>query len=192
MSDIIAQVKPPFSELRENNRLQWMIFAGLLIVFFTVITWLSGTITDLRSDNVQSQDLAVRLQNISEQVFDEALLSETRSQVDQEISLLPIASSASVAEARALKELEVIASPLISKTRFKLLGSEKIQAGGHSIWEVRVDVSGKMSSANLIDLLSAFDSSQGHRRISLFWYKPHRNNTITMSVDILYLETKDG
>ena len=88
MSDIIAQVKPPFSELRENNRLQWMIFAGLLIVFFTVITWLSGTITDLRSDNVQSQDLAVRLQNISEQVFDEALLSETRSQVDQEISLL--------------------------------------------------------------------------------------------------------
>ena len=191
MSNPISLSKISISEFRNNPRLRWMTLAALVLIFFSTISWFSDLITQMRTDTAQAVNFSSRLQKISDQEFDTAALNEVKKEVNQQMILFPVASSGSVAEAQALKELEEALGPLITKKRFNLLGSEQLNTDATFFWQVRLEVSGQLQSANLIDLFSYFDSTQTHRRLNAFRYQPNRSNTINLVADLLYLGDDD-
>ena len=191
MINPISPSKISISEFRNNPRLRWMTVAALALIFFSTISWFSDLITQMRTDTAQAVNFSSRLQKISDQEFDTAALNEIKKEVNQQMILLPVASSGSVAEAQALKELEEALGPLITKKRFNLLGSEQLNTDATFFWQVRLEISGQLQSANLIDLLSYFDSAQTHRRLNAFSYQLNRSNTINLVADLLYLGADD-
>ena len=191
MINPISPSKISISEFRNNPRLRWMTLAALVLIFFSTISWFSDLITQMRTDTAQAVNFSSRLQKISDQEFDTAALNEVKKEVNQQMILFPVASSGSVAEAQALKELEEALGPLITKKRFNLLGSEQLNTDATFFWQVRLEISGQLQSANLIDLLSYFDSTQTHRRLNAFRYQLNRSNTINLVVDLLYLGADD-
>ena len=191
MSNPISPSKISISEFRNNPRLRWMTLAALVLIFFSTISWFSDLITQMRTDTAQAVNFSSRLQKISDQEFDTAALNEVKKEVKQQMILFPVASSGSVAEAQALKELEEALGPLITKKRFNLLGSEQLNTDATFFWQVRLEVSGQLQSSDLIDLLSYFDSTQTHRRLNAFGYQLNRSNTINLVADLLYLRADD-
>ena len=191
MINPISPSKISISEFRNNPRLRWMTLATLVLIFFSTISWFSDLITQMRTDTAQAVNFSSRLQKISDQEFDTAALNEVKKEVNQQMILFPVASSGSVAEAQALKELEEALGPLITKKRFNLLGSEQLNTDATFFWQVRLEISGQLQSANLIDLLSYFDSTQTHRRLNAFRYELNRSNTINLVADLLYLGADD-
>ena len=191
MINPISPSKISISEFRNNPRLRWMTLAALVLIFFSTISWFSDLITQMRTDTAQAVNFSSRLQKISDQEFDTAALNEVKKEVNQQMILLPVASSGSVAEAQALKELEEALGPLITKKRFNLLGSEQLNTDATFFWQVRLEISGQLQSGNLIDLLSYFDSTQTHRRLNAFRYQLNRSNTINLVADLLYLGADD-
>lgn len=191
MINPISPSKISISEFRNNPRLRWMTLAALALIFFSTISWFSDLITQMRTDTAQAVNFSSRLQKISDQEFDTAALNEVKKEVNQQMILFPVASSGSVAEAQALKELEEALGPLITKKRFNLLGSEQLNTDATFFWQVRLEISGQLKSANLIDLLSYFDSTQTHRRLNAFRYQLNRSNNINLVADLLYLGADD-
>ena len=191
MINPISPSKISISEFRNNPRLRWMTLATLVLIFFSTISWFSDLITQMRTDTAQAVNFSSGLQKISDQEFDTAALNEVKKEVNQQMILFPVASSGSVAEAQALKELEEALGPLITKKRFNLLGSKKLNTDATFFWQVRLEISGQLQSANLIDLLSYFDSTQTHRRLNAFRYQLNRSNTINLVADLLYLGADD-
>ena len=191
MSKIRKVITASFSEFRDNTRLQWMLFAVLIIFYMLTATELSRFIEDMRSDASETATLSSRIKTISNRPLDKTVLKKMGEITEQRLSMLPRASSASVAEALALQELEELYNPIISKKRLTLLSSEELRTNAYSFWQIKVEASGRLEISNLVDLLDAFDASQMSRRISAFSYKPNASNTISLVADLLYLENSD-
>ena len=168
-----------------------MLILVLIIIYCLIATEASRLIEDLRSDASNTISLSSRSKIISDRPLDKTLLKKMSEITEQRLGMLPTASSASVAEALALRELEELCNPIISKKRLTLLSSEELRTNTYSFWQIRVEVSGRLEISNLMDLLEAFDASQISRRISAFSYKPNASNTVSLIADLLYLETGD-
>ena len=168
-----------------------MTLAALLLVLFSIVNWFSSLVTEMRTDTLEAVNFASRLQDISDKPFDADALTKIKKEVNQQITLFPEARSGSVAEAQALKELEEILGSLITRKRFNLLGSERLQTDTTFFWQVRLEISGQLQSSKLIDLLSYFDSTQAHRRLNAFRYQLDRSSNINLVVDLLYCGTED-
>ena len=153
MNNLRAAWKQAMDELSSNRRLQWMLLTAMLIIYSSIVAALSNRISEMRSATVQVLNLSARLDAISERTIDAKRLQQLEAEVNQTISRLPIATSSSVAEAQALKEVEAFVSPLISKKRITLLGVEPLETANDLLWQVRVQVTGRMVNSNFLSLL---------------------------------------
>ena len=190
MNNLRATWQQAIDELHSNRRLQWMLLTAMLIIYSSIVAALSNRVLEMWSATVQVLNLSARLDAISERTIDAKRVQQLEAEVNQTISMLPIATSSSVAEAQALKEVEAFVSPLISKKRLTLLGVEPLETPNDLLWQVRVQVSGRMVNSNFISLLAELEASHSSRRLNAFTYNPHSSNSLNFVVDFLFVESK--
>ncbi|MAI23614.1 MAG: hypothetical protein CL828_06115 [Crocinitomicaceae bacterium] len=159
------------NEFQENKRLQWMVLAVLVCIYFITLTGLLDRLAGYSSLAAQNIAMSTRMQNMTTQTISSKLSDELRTRADEKLAALPRADSRNIAEARALKEFEEIINPLLTNTRMTLIDSEEIRTDSETFWQVTIEISGKLPASNAIKLLTEFDSSVTHRRISIFRYR---------------------
>ena len=189
MNDLSRITHLAVSEIQNSRRLQWMMLAVLLILFFSLNKFVANSVTDLRVDTQRLINLAEQLQKIAEQPFDESQLTESMEQLNNALQPLPEAGSSSTAEAHAIKQVEKIIGPLLLRKRLNLLESQELKAHTNVFWQVRIEITGQLKQSDLIELLAHFDPSQTHRRINALRYRPNASNTLSVVADFLYRRT---
>ncbi len=180
------------SEFQGNKRLQWMILVVLVCIYFMTAIGLLERLSAYSALTTQNIGIASRMQNIAMQSISDELLDDIRARVDEKLSLLPRAESQNVAEARALKEFEEIINPLLTNTRFTLIDSEELKTDSETFWQVTIEISGKLPTSSVVKLLTEFDSSVAHRRISIFRYRMDSSNYTNFVAKLLFAKTNNA
>ena len=176
--------------IRGNRRLQWMLFAVLVILSLSTGKAALDQLDEPLSETERQLQLLARLESSKDQTVDPNLLSEAKKKLESLLNVTPVATSLSTAEAKALTDIEALVGVHINNKRMNLLGTEEINTGQHTLWTVRVDVSGMVKKHSLLPILENFDKQLSNLRLASLQYSPKTSDSITMVVDLLYREDK--
>jgi preprotein translocase subunit SecD len=181
-----------FASVRGNVRLQWMLVAilVLLCVYIGKIS-VDGLQEDQQALSQQAQ-LYARLLATFEADINEEELQRWQDVYNTTLSAIPVATSASIAEASALAQLENTLSPLLNRARLNLLGAEESVVAGKTFYKVRVELSGQLNTDRLTELLQSFANNRNHFFLQTMNYSPRASNTVSFVIDVLFVNKQSS
>ncbi|WP_102798348.1 hypothetical protein [Bowmanella denitrificans] len=173
-------------ELHNNPRLQWLLLAVAVIIALSLIKSMVDSLAEQRGQIQGQLNLLARLQHSASSETDPEQSQRLAARLSELHDRLPVAPSASVAEAKALAEVESSIGSMLGRKRLSLIGSEPLTVGQQTYWSVRVDIAGQLPGPDYIRLLSMFDNTSGYRRIASLQYSPKTSDSLSLVVDLLY------
>ncbi|MBO1254145.1 hypothetical protein J3L16_00440 [Alteromonas sp. 5E99-2] len=180
-----------FKELQANVRLQWLILAVFSILLLSLSDTLLSPLAEKKAEVQQQHSYLNRLSNLEETNIDEKNIDKINDSLSKQLKHYSTASSLSNAEARALESVERALRKSIQRIRLNLIGSEAINMGNQTFWNVRIDVSGKIKNQEVISFLNKIDYKKQDWRISSVQYSPKSTGSLSIVIDVLYMESKD-
>lgn len=180
-----------YQEWQVNKRLQWMVVGIAAIIFLSLAKSCSDSLNAQGMALQNQMNLTGRLEQAANAPFDPAQLEQSASQLNVLTSSLPSSPSSSVAEAKALADIDALVGKYIKRKRLNLIGSDQVVAGNQLLWSVRIDVAGQLAEEELINILALFDRSIGHRRIASLQYSPKTSNSINLVIDVLFKQASN-
>ena len=178
---------PIVDEIAQNVRLQWMLVAIAWIIMLSLAKTFSDYTQRLSDERNQQQGLYNRVLAAANQPLDENTVVEAENMFQHAFSTLPSAVSDSVAQAQALKRMDGITKPKISRPRVTLVSSEPVTFGSKNGWQVRINVAGQMPEKALIQLLTDISGDHADVRLLSMQYNPKASDAIAFVVDFLYV-----
>tara|TARA_B100002049_G_C16004604_1_gene343055 strand:+ start:137 stop:712 length:576 start_codon:yes stop_codon:yes gene_type:complete len=175
-----------FDEFRANKRLQWLTLLVLAILLASFIKSVSDSVQEIETTTSQQQAMVNRLKAAAAVELSDTKLNEARIAVAELIEQAPSASSSSIAEAQALTLAEKQFLVLLKRSRANLVGTETVQYGNETFWQIRIELSGQLKPKSVFTLLQYFDGGLIYQRLASFQFRPKVSNDMSMVVDFLF------
>ena len=188
---VILKIKdsPSYQELLANIRLQWLILVVFAILLFSLADTLLSSNEELKNDVLQQLSYSAKLEQIENTPYNEQQAEQDNKRLRSYLTKISAASSQSTAEAKALEEIEKVLSNKVQRMRLNLIGSESIEVGDMKVWNIRVDVSGRVREKSVIDLLALFEKNTSKWRVASLQYSPKTSGSISLVLDALFQES---
>lgn len=178
------------TSLRENVRLQWMLFAIIAILCLSLSKTALDSLDEPISEIRTQQALLLKLKLSESHTIDPDELKQNEAKLADLLAIIPTATSIATAEAKTLVDVDELVGKQLMNLRMNLLGTEEIKVGSSTFWTVRVDVAGQVKDKAILSVLEHFDKRQSNSRLASLQFSPKTANSITLVVDMLYKEQK--
>ncbi|MBC3764943.1 hypothetical protein [Neptunicella marina] len=177
---------PVMQEFKRNLRLQWLLLLVIAILGLSATKALFDKVETSKQTVSQQLTLlsrlklaaSVPLENTKIEVVDKLLMTH--------LERIPAVASSSIAEAKALEDVEKKIGILLKRKRINLLGSDLIELPSTNLWSVRLEIAGQLTPEDFIKFIEHFDINSENMRISSLQYSPKTSNSISIVIDILY------
>ena len=181
-----------FIEYQNNKRLQWMLVLIVAILVLSLMKKFTDGMQQQRSETLSQITLLEKLSQTAQNNTPVTIIESISIAYKYWNNSIPTAISGSIAEAKALTEIEQKLGMMITRKRVNLIGSEQLSDSKQVFWQVRVEIAGQMAELDLIKLLQHFDNNAQHARIASFQYAPKVSNSLNLVVDLLYRRTENA
>lgn len=176
-----------WGELKENKRLQWLIFVVLCILLLSFGKRTSDANSDLEAQLLSQVNLLGRLESAAQFSFDEQSKLNLEQAYLASIEVIPVVASESIAEAQALSRLKKSYGDIVVDGRSILVNTERLVWGDQEFWQVRAEQRGKIKPENMFQFLQSLDGSDPAIRLNSMRYREGRKQgSIVYVVDFLF------
>lgn len=187
----VVKLSDALGEVKSNNRLQWMILLVLAILLISLAKFLLDYKANLAATYQQEQRVYERLYLASQTSVPDGVFHSSNEVLDNELSNLRSSPSLSVAEAEAITYAETVTKNF-SNRNIILVGAKGILQGlDLNLWEVRLELTGKISSSDFPQFLAELSKPESGTRIVTMRYRMGRQNQFYAVVDVLFKEKND-